>query len=565
MRGKVLVLGADTRSFLTVVRSLGRAGLEVHAGWCPPGSPELRSRYISRVLDLPPYRRGEDAWREALAARMDREGYDLVIPTNDLSLLPLQKHRDALEPHGRLYLLDGEAFRIANDKHAAGELARKLGIPLPEEMPVGSVEEAERALEAFGLPLVLKPVSSFTLDRLDRKRHVVKVFRAEELPGAVRGLLAGGPVVAQKHVNGVGYGIEILADKGGILAAFQHRRVHEPLHGGGSSYRVSEPLDPEFLEATSRLLEAVGYSGVAMVEYKRDRRSGEWIFVEINGRFWGSLPLAVAAGVDFPFYLYQYLVEGRRDFPRGYRVGLYGRNLLMDLRWSWQNLKADRGDPALQTVPLGRVALEWFNPLLGREVSDTFVRDDPAPGFAELRELGRFIAEGVRVVGGRLLLRSPLRRLLEERARKKLLRARNILFVCKGNIIRSPFAEAWLRASGTPVSVRSSGYYPVANRPSPPEAVRAAAELKVDLGAHRSRLLVPEDVARADVVAVFDRENARVVLERFPWARRKLVRLGLLAGRADGEIADPFGGSPEDYRESYRLIRRSLEVLTSRW
>ncbi len=45
LQGKVLVLGEDTRSFLAVIRSLGRAGLSVHTAWCPLNSPALRSKY----------------------------------------------------------------------------------------------------------------------------------------------------------------------------------------------------------------------------------------------------------------------------------------------------------------------------------------------------------------------------------------------------------------------------------------------------------------------------------------------------------------------------------------
>jgi hypothetical protein len=126
-----------------------------------------------------------------------------------------------------------------------------------------------------------------------------------------------------------------------------------------------------------------------MAEFKVDPAHGRWVFIEVNARFWGSLPLAVAAGANFPLALYQFLVEGRTSFPHGYRKGLYCRNLSLDLEWQLANLGADRTDPTLATAPLARVVLETLaNLVLLRERSDTFTLDDLRPGFAELRQLG---------------------------------------------------------------------------------------------------------------------------------------------------------------------------------
>ncbi len=59
-------------------------------------------------------------------------------------------------------------------------------------------------------------------------------------------------------------------------------------------------MDEALLERSIALLERLGWSGVAMVEYKKDLRQGDYVLMEINGRFWGSLQLAIDAGVDFP-------------------------------------------------------------------------------------------------------------------------------------------------------------------------------------------------------------------------------------------------------------------------
>ncbi len=192
----------------------------------------------------------------------------------------------------------------------------------------------------------------------------------------------------------------MLAEHGEVLVAFQHQRVHQPPRGGASSYRKSTALRSDLLQAASQLIESLDFTGVIMVEFLVDPRSDDWRFVEMNGRFWGSLPLAVAAGVDFPDDLYRLLVHGTRQFPAKYREGLYCRNLIGDLAWAFDNLRANHRDPTLATVPWWQAVRELGRLLMLREKSDTFVIDDLRPGFAEVAYYGR---RSLSRIGRRLL------------------------------------------------------------------------------------------------------------------------------------------------------------------
>src|SRR5690606_14488164 len=125
---------------------------------------------------------------------------------------------------------------------------------------------------------------------------------------------------------------------------------------GGSSYRRSVELDPEMLDAARRLIRTLNYTGVAMVEFKLNRQTGKWVFIEINGRFWGSLPLAISAGVDFPAYLYRMMTEGLTKFPTHYNIGIHSRSLVDDYHWFAANLRANHADPTQVTVPLPAIA-----------------------------------------------------------------------------------------------------------------------------------------------------------------------------------------------------------------
>lgn len=563
---KVLVLGEDTRGFLSVIRSLGRKGLTVDIAWCPPASPAARSRYVRARREIPPFVKGRRDWIEALTDLLAREDYDLVIPCNDQSIIPLQHHREEFARFPGVRTFDPETFADVFDKIRTNRLAASLGINLPAEAIV--TEEAQfasAAVRAMGFPLVLKPKSSFTLGALENKSHVVKVRDEADLmrrgPAMLKG---GGSVQVQRNFRGVGEGVEVLARDGAIVYAFQHRRLHEPPGGGGSSYRTSVALDPRLLEAAAKLMRALRYTGVAMVEFKVDPATRDWILIEINGRFWGSLPLAIAAGADFPWFYYQMAVEGRTEFPAGYVVGMRCRNLEGDMEWLMQNLSPGGArTEEHRERPLSILAKESLGLFAGKEKYDTLAWDDPGPGWADVKSiLGTFGTRAVQKARFRFWQSGPGRRWAKARLMKRLRKARKLLFVCKGNICRSPFAAALasLRFPAA-VQVASSGYYKVSGRPSPSEAVVCARGFGADLEAHRSGLLAGADLASADVVFVFDRDNFDRLRADFPGEAAKIFPLALAADLADLEIADPFGGEPEDYQAAYESISRCISAL----
>ena len=90
---KVLVIGDDTRSCLSTVRSLGRRGIEVHAAPFNFRAPALTSRYVSKVHRLPYYSGDGARWLKVMLRLLKRERFALVIACDERSLLPLDRHR----------------------------------------------------------------------------------------------------------------------------------------------------------------------------------------------------------------------------------------------------------------------------------------------------------------------------------------------------------------------------------------------------------------------------------------------------------------------------------------
>ena len=153
--------------------------------------------------------------------------------------------------------------------------------------------------------------------------------------------VGGDSQIFEAFFPGIGTGVSVLAHDGRVLQAFQHRRVHE--FQGESYYRVSEEFSPPLIDAVNKMMEATGYSGLAMFEFRVNTGTGTWILLEVNARPWGSLPLPVALGIDFPYHYYRLLVDGVETPARSYKIGIYGRNFVPDAR---QHLCARRGAAA---------------------------------------------------------------------------------------------------------------------------------------------------------------------------------------------------------------------------
>jgi predicted ATP-grasp superfamily ATP-dependent carboligase len=201
-------------------------------------------------------------------------------------------------------------------------------------------------------PVVVKPTRSVVATRDGAIKagvtYSADVFQLRRCLGALPADVY--PVLLQERIVGPGSGIFVLVWGGELIAAFAHRRLREkPPSGGVSVYSESTPADPQLVERGLSLLKDFGWQGVAMLEFKTDDRTGRPYLMEVNGRLWGSLQLAIDAGVDFPALLVACAL-GERPARPDYRVGV--RN-----RWWWGDvdhvLARLRNDPVTLGLPPG--------------------------------------------------------------------------------------------------------------------------------------------------------------------------------------------------------------------
>jgi protein-tyrosine phosphatase len=140
-----------------------------------------------------------------------------------------------------------------------------------------------------------------------------------------------------------------------------------------------------------------------------------------------------------------------------------------------------------------------------------------------------------------------------------------VLFVCHGNICRSPYAAGVARRLlPATVAVESAGFI-APNRPSPPEAVAVAAERGIDLAPHRSQLIAADHLRNSDVVVVMEEEQLRRLVSLL----RELAARVVLLGDLDPEpitqrtVLDPVEQPAEVFRSCYDRVDRCVGVLAA--
>jgi protein-tyrosine-phosphatase/predicted ATP-grasp superfamily ATP-dependent carboligase len=560
--GKVLVLGEDSRSFLAVVRSLGRKGLIVHVAGFFEDEIALSSKYIAKAHSLPSYHQCEN-WKTQFIKIITREQFDLVIPTNDKNNILLQNIKHDIGSLVKIYLLDELAFKSTHNKLLTYKIAVSEGVTVPKYYTISNNEEVEEISKSLCLPVFLKPLSSFSMNNLRNKSMVIRVDTPKQFFSSSTRMLSNGEIIVQENFNGVGVGLEVLAYKGDILVSFQHIRVHEPIGGGGSSYRKSMNVDIDLLKSAEKILKKIDYTGVAMLEYKVDFFSGMWALIEINGRFWGSLPLAVSLGVDFPYYLYQMLAQGKHHFVYQYRSNRYCRNTSNDLGYIVSNLLNEKKNFATKINFLVSIFFELKNILLLREGNDTLVIDDLKPGIMEIRKLLILAAKSFsQKIFYKFESIAFIRRKNQNRINYLLNHCQRILFVCKGNICRSPFAEQYAKKVFPPgISLESCGYYPISGKPCPNEAIMAAQDYRINLSDHQSKIIHDEMVNRADIIFTFDMDNKIQVIKRYPEKKHSVFLLSDISPKDQKIIFDPHGKKIEAFQCAYHDISKYIDIL----
>jgi len=369
----VLVTASDSPKALSVIRSLGRAGIPVTASADTKTSLGSSSKYCTGTFQYPSPRRFPEEYYRALSAFLKHHPHEVLIPVHSEDTQLIAKYKDNLSKLTKIPLHTYEAICEVNDKSRLMQVARDLAIPCPKTYVVDDISELGIISRQAEFPLVIKVRDS------SGSRGVDYASSPEELkkkfPSVIKKYALSQPEypILQEYIKGEGHGVSMLFNHGEPRAKFTHRRLREyPITGGPSTLRESIN-HPAMEKIAADLLGHYQWHGLAMVEFKIRDSDKKPILIEVNPRMWGSINLSILAGVDFPHLLYTMAMEGDVKPVFSHATGVFSRNSLSDV--------VAMGSYLFHTGEIKNVGTAAICPLN----DDIISADDPLPLFRFLK------------------------------------------------------------------------------------------------------------------------------------------------------------------------------------
>jgi D-aspartate ligase len=345
---------------LGAIRSLGRVGVPVIATDHREFAIGFRSSYAFPVIAPDPVA-DEAGFVAAMLELGDAIGRPApVFPTHDEHLNSLARHRAELGDRFRYPFPGWDVLEPLQSKRHQIDTAESIGVAAPRTLHPRSLEECREAAEEIGFPVLVKPSENVVFKRLYR-RQAFLCERPDQLDRAYE-LSAEYEPMLQEFIPGGDdllwtLGTYIAAD-GEVLATFSGRKLRQTRQNMGSARIGEARWDDEVVGSGLELLKALGFHGIAQVEWKRDPRDGRLKLIEVNPRLWQWHGLSAACGADVTLAAYWDLVGERRPSKQ-----------TKDCRKRWSISVMHGQSPAFERPPY---------------IDGVFALDDPKPGLVNV-------------------------------------------------------------------------------------------------------------------------------------------------------------------------------------
>lgn len=368
----VLVTNGNSRMALCIVRELKRTGHRVIVGDYVKHALCFYSNKIDGNFIYPsPFSYPND-FIEAIKESISRYNIELIIPVHEETFL-LAKKRDEFKSRVLLPLPDYRSILNVHNKNTLYNLLTQLSIPTPKTVPLDQFSTFREIAVEFTDQVVLKPRQgggNWGLHRLrkgdDYSRQIEKYLATSKIdPSRV---LVQEWIPVEKKFSHV-----VIYQENQFVQDFADIHLRDfPLGGGAGVLRRS--CDPEPMTSLSKkLFDAIGWHGIAEVEYALHAESRKHYLIEVNPRVWGGINSAIFSGLDIITMLVD-IAKGDKARPKPYATG-------KQTRWFWGDMKVF---PAyfLSSRSKSIVLWEYTKLLFDDTKTDEFYFDDPLPFFA---------------------------------------------------------------------------------------------------------------------------------------------------------------------------------------
>ncbi|MFW9915551.1 MAG: HAD-IA family hydrolase [Candidatus Thorarchaeota archaeon] len=307
MVNTALVVSANFKKSYPIVRSLAKGGYEVIIALYSWKGPVFSKYANSRFKILDPAI-NESEYISEIVSISKKCKPSIIIPVGFIDNLIIAKYRSLISPTIKIPIPSYRKILEVSDKRIGlSKISKATGVKIPRIISSEDLKKRVKSEKPF-LPVVVKGTSDGSLPSYVFNGQILKEFSYEKPDSVV-----------QDFINGYGCGYFALAKDGKPFAEFGHRRILEKSPSGGPSVVACSYDDPLLFRAGRKIVDHLKWSGVIMAEFKRDEETGEYYLIEINPKFWGSLELSIASGVDFPRYLADLYVLDKKPNFRGFR------------------------------------------------------------------------------------------------------------------------------------------------------------------------------------------------------------------------------------------------------
>ena len=301
---RVLITNGSSRTSYAVLRSLSKLGVACFsADTTRFGMCQLSRLSKGHYLYTSHYQ-SEEKFISDLVKLVEEHQITILFPSHNETEI-ISRHRNRFSSLVVSVLPAEPHCRIFNNKSRAYDLAEKLGIPVPARIHYTEPQQISPLLASRGIEqTVIKLLTGNSGKGVfygDSPEHTQVVV--EKLIEEYRLSFDRYPQV-EEYVQGEGYGNSVLYWNGAHIANFTHRRLRDKIETGGTSVYREASSHQGIEAAAQKIFNFIGWHGLAMCEFKVCPETKKFWFIEVNPRMWGSIPLAIAAGVDFPYLAY---------------------------------------------------------------------------------------------------------------------------------------------------------------------------------------------------------------------------------------------------------------------
>ena len=300
----------------------------------------------------------------------------VILPNSDEAVYLLSKNRDILSEYYRVPTPHWDVIKNIHIKKNTYQMAEKIGIPVPRTYYPHSLKELIDLDLPF--PLVIKPsirdnfynkvkVKAF---KIDNREQLIKTY------GFVCSVIDPAEVLVQEFIPGGANQLysycPFFKDNKTVCGVAAKRTRQHPMDFGHATTFAQVVDIPEIRNIADTFLRSVGYYGIAEVEFMKEKHNGEFKLIEVNPRIWGWHSLAIGAGIDLPYLLYQDMIGQKIETPPAPK------------HVKWVRLTTDVPTAIMEILKGNLKIMDYISSMQGKKEFAVLRFNDPLPFLIEV-------------------------------------------------------------------------------------------------------------------------------------------------------------------------------------